>query len=186
MTRLRRSSRAVAALSLAVLLTYCADSAPITGVAQAPRLATAAAQPALVVCDNAQTKSVSKIIGPRGGQLTVAGSTIEIPAGAVGTPTEFTLSVPASHFLEVDISAAGASHYAFARPALITLGYARCQDPTLDQAELSAWWIDTETKELLQEMGGVRNHRAKAVSFPTDHLSGYTIAMSVRSHDDEQ
>ena len=43
---------------------------------------------------------------------------------------------------------------------------------------LTAWYIDPTTHELLEPMCGIDNPLTRAISFWTDHFSGYAIAES--------
>src|SRR5919199_5191632 len=95
---IRRTAKALAALSLAALLTYCADSTPITGVSSAPSAPTLRVAQApsastdgslsLIACPNKKAKTMTRTVGPMGGRLHVEGSSLDIPAGAVPEATE--------------------------------------------------------------------------------------------------
>jgi len=171
--------RALAA-GLAVLLAACADSG-ITAPDGAAALDVAAARAktvgsaTLLACPGLNTERASAVIGAAGGTLAVGGQVMTVPAGAVPTPTLFTMAVPPGRYMELNISAAGEAHYAFARPVSITVDYSRCRGPEPTVA-LDAWHIDSATRELLQDMNGVDDRAARKVTFSTDHLSGYAIA----------
>jgi hypothetical protein len=38
------------------------------------------------------------------------------------------------------------------------------------------WYIDSDTKAMLEPMGGVDNKLLKTITFTTGHLSGYAVA----------
>ena len=99
-----------------------------------------------------------------------------VPEGAVPQPTEFTMSLPPSRYVELDISAAGAEHYTFARPVSIVIDYSRCRGPLLPSGDLSVWYVEGQNKALVQDMGGVDDRLSRRVQFWTDHLSSYAIA----------
>jgi hypothetical protein len=148
-----------------------APSAPVTSEVRAPEVM----QRSLLECPSAQPIQASATIGRAGGVIAVGGFSMRIPGGVVSEPTRFTLLVPASRYLEVEISAAGEKHYQFERRVMVTLDYSRCAlDPR--SAEFSAWYIDSDTKEPLANMGGHDDRGRHRVTFFTDHLSGYAIA----------
>lgn len=132
--------------------------------------------PTLVQCPTDQTQSTSGIIGVLGGTLSVGGTSVVIPAGALLGDTPITLTVPASRYMEIDVSVAGQSTFFFQNPISVTIDYSRCTNLTLFSPPVSAWHIDTETKELLENMGGLDVRLLKQITFSTIHLSGYAIA----------
>jgi hypothetical protein len=99
-----------------------------------------------------------------------------VPAGAVLVPTLIQVTTPASRYMEVDISVPGVEHFVFELPVTVTIDYGRCSRSDLDKAQLTAWYIDSETKALLEAMGGVDDKVARTVTFTTPHLSGYALA----------
>ena len=98
-----------------------------------------------------------------------------VPANAVLAPTSFTLTVPASNYLELDVKADGADHFVFQRPVTVAIDYGRCGLPPLHGA-LSAWNIDPDTKALLEEMPSVDTQLTHTIVFSTIHFSGYAVA----------
>ena len=188
-SRAARSSRAglrglgSALLSVVLLATAaCSDaptSAPASPSLRAPSRAVAAAEAssALLECSYSQAKSARRLITPAGGVLAVGGHAIAIPRGAVSRPTEITMSVPASRYVEVDIIATGHEHFQFKRPVVITLDYSRCGDAADDLlASFTAWYIDQPTRLFRADMGGVDDRLFRRIFFTTDHLSGYAVA----------
>ena len=87
-----------------------------------------------------------------------------------------TVTVPASKYMEVEISVAGSEHFTFELPVVVTLSYDRCTRSAADLLPMTAWYIDSETKDLLAPMGGMDDKVARTVTFTTGHLSGYAIA----------
>lgn len=130
----------------------------------------------LVECPVDTTTQVTSLVTPLGGTLSTGGTTVTIPAGAVLVPTYITLTVPASNYMEVDISVPGASTYTFQSPITVAISYARCSRENINKAPLSVYYIDSATKALLQSMGGTDDKAARTVTFSTPHLSGYAIA----------
>lgn len=163
------------------VIAACAESA-ITGVPDTNVSAFSAKSGAetvgtsLVECPIGETTSRTAVITPLGGSVSAGGTTVVIPAGAVLLPTTITVTVPASRYLEVDISAAGVEHFVFELPVVVTLSYARCNRANIDKAPLSVWYIDSNSKDLLELMGGFDNKLTREVTFLTGHLSGYAIA----------
>lgn len=110
-------------------------------------------------------------------RIHLAGNTrVVIPADAVLAPTAFTLSVPSSKYVEIEVTAGGSEHFVFALPVTVTLDYGRCSRSDLDKASLSAWNIDPATKSLLEAMVSVDDKVTRTVTFSTIHFSGYAVA----------
>lgn len=130
----------------------------------------------LIVCPNAVPTSSTALVSPLGGVVSVGGTSISIPAGAVLVPTLIQVTTPASKYMEVDISVPGVEHFLFELPVTVTVSYARCTRTDIDRTPLSAWYIDSETKDLLEAMGGIDDKVARTVTFTTPHLSGYALA----------
>ena len=129
----------------------------------------------LLYCPSARSMQASATIGRDGGVVGVGGFSMRVPGGAVSDPTRFTLQVPASQYLEVEISAEGQKHYQFQRAVMVTLDYSRCA-LDLRAGDFSAWYIDSDTKEPLANMGGHDDRGRRRITFFTNHLSGYAIA----------
>ena len=183
--RHHRSSLFRAALSVGLItaLAACADTGPTAPSAASSRVATpslAASRPAnkppLLVCPGGRLQQASAVIGPSGGTLALGGHLMVVPEGAVPEPIEFTMTVPPSRYMEVDISAAGVEHYVFERPVAVVIDYTRCRGPQLPTSAVSVWYIDGLRKELLENMGGVDDRYSRRVQFSTNHLSSYAIA----------
>jgi hypothetical protein len=132
--------------------------------------------PALIKCPAGAAQSASSLIGPLGGVLAVEGAQVVIPANAVLSPTTFTLTVPASKYVEIDVTTGDSEHYVFSQPVLVTLDYGRCGRSDLLRAPLTAWNIDPQTKALLEPMISVDNKLTQTVTFTTLHFSGYAVA----------
>jgi hypothetical protein len=130
----------------------------------------------LVECPAQETSSSTEIVTPLGGLVSVGGTSVSIPAGALLSPATVTVTLPASQFMEVDISVEGVEHFIFELPITVTVSYARCARSNIDKFPLTAWYIDSQTKALLEPMGGVDNKLTETVTFTTPHLSGYALA----------
>ena len=132
--------------------------------------------PKPISCPTQDSYSSTAEVGVLGGILSAGGMTVSIPAGALlGTQT-VTLSVPASNNVEIDVSVAGAEHFVFEQPIVVTISYARCNATSLNLTPITAWYFNTETGELIEPMISVDNKLLRTVTFTTGHLSGYILA----------
>ena len=130
----------------------------------------------LLRCPTTETATTTAVVTPLGGLLSVAGTSVSIPAGAVTVPTTITVTVPASQYMEIDVTALGVEHFIFAAPVTVTVSYARCDMRRTDRAPLYAYHINSITKKLLERMPSVDDKTARTVTFTTGHLSGYALA----------
>ena len=164
------SFRSTSLVLIAVLAAgACTDSSPTI-------TSSISAGPVLVECPTSETRSVSGTLGILGGNLELDGHVLALPLGAVLVPTEFTMTVPASRFVEVHVTANGAHGFEFLETSTFTISYQRCTRSDLDRADLTVYKIDPETKALLKDMGGSTNALLRTVTFSTDSLSAYSIA----------
>jgi hypothetical protein len=132
--------------------------------------------PTLLACPASETSSTTEVIDPLGGAVSAAGTTISLPAGAVLAPTTIKVTVPASQYMEVEITANGLASFLFQKPVTISVNYSRCPTNLTDGKALTAWRIDTQGKALLENMGGSNDAPRRTYIFSTGHLSGYAIA----------
>lgn len=172
MYTIRTTFRYAALLAATAAAASCAD-----GALTAPEAASLAAStgPSPLECPVSTTTSTKATIGLMGGVIELAGHRVVIPADAVLLPTEFTMTVPASNYVEVDIKAAGQEHFEFRKPVSLTLSYQRCTRTNIDKENLRIYYIDSRTKAILDDMGGTDNKAARTVTTGTDHFSGYLI-----------
>ena len=141
-----------------------------------PEVVAASASSGLVECPTNQTLRASRVIGPLGGIVSVAGTSIDIPAGALSLPRLITLTAPAGKYVEVDVRADQLLSLVFDAPVTVTIDYSRCTRSDIDQAPLRAWYIDHVTKRFLEDMGGTDDKARRTVTFTTPHLSAYAVA----------
>jgi len=132
--------------------------------------------PALLECPSNQTTTTSAVVGLLGGAVTLGGTTITIPGGALTAPTLLQVTIPASRYMEIDVTAVGFTSFLFQKPVSVTIDYSRCTRSDLDQQTLHVWHIDPDTKQLLEDMGGVDDKSSRRITFSTGHLSGYAVA----------
>src|SRR6185369_10657108 len=97
-------------------------------------------------CPSTVTRQGSAVIDHKGGILEVDGNALVVPPKAVKKKTRFTMTVPASPYVEIDVSAEGVAHYTFQRPVAISVSYARCAESQLPATSMNAWWIDPATR----------------------------------------
>lgn len=130
----------------------------------------------LIECPTAQTSTNSGLIGILGGTIAAAGTSISLPAGAVLVGTLIRVTVPASTYMEIDVTANDLLTFLFLKPVTITIDYSRCPASVTAGKTLTVWHINTQTKALIENMNGVNDPVQRRISFTTDHLSGYAIA----------
>ena len=175
------------AVLLTAIVTACSEqgTSPLEPEAHATELTTpllAPGTPTLAVserllrCPVSTTRSASGTIGLLGGSIAVDGHSISLPPGAVVFPTRFTLTVPASDHVQVEIHADGHERFQFLLPASVTMSYERCAGTDIDADDLSVWYISGLAGTLLELMGGSADPEARDITFSTDHLSGFIIA----------
>src|SRR5688500_3762531 len=85
----------------------------------------------LVVCPTTQTLTTQLLVGTGGGLVSLAGTVVAIPNGALSLPTLITLTIPASQYMEVDIKANNLLSFDFNREIAVQIDYSRCTDPAL-------------------------------------------------------
>jgi hypothetical protein len=174
----RRTIGVAVTLAATAIVAVACDSAGPTDVS---RLASGAVEAReinvkAIRCPSTTTESTVAELGPLGGVVSVGGTTVTVPAGALLTPVTMTLTVPESKYLEIDVSVAGAEHFAFELPVVVAISYARCDHPSLGVGPLSVWYFEGDPKTLLEQMPSVDNMLTRTVTFTTGHLSGYIVA----------
>lgn len=163
--------RSLAVVTAALLLGACADGEVLSP--SNPSLSSSTG-PTLLECPVDTSTSVTATIDLLGGTLELDGHRVTIPANAVLLPTEFTLTVPASNYLKVSVTAAGEEHFEFLEPVSLTLSYERCSRSNIDKADLTVWYVSS-SDVLLENMGGTDDKVAREVTTTTDHLSDYAL-----------
>jgi hypothetical protein len=177
-TRRPLASAAVLAVSLVTLLSCSETTAVDSGSAPDEAISLFGSAPRLVECPTSETQSTTAQIGVDGGLLQLGGTVVTIPVGALLGDTEFTLTVPASRYVEVQIEAEGheGQRFDFELPVVVNVDYSRCSRSNILRAPLTAWYIDDDTKQLLEEMVSIDDKLLQRVTFTTGHLSTYAIA----------
>jgi hypothetical protein len=173
-------------LGLALAASGCSDVAtrptdggvtppPDTGAAP-PDTTTPPASPQLIQCPTTQTATSSGLVSLLGGVITAAGTSISLPAGSLLGVTLIRVTVPASTYMEVDITANDLATFLFRSAVTVTIDYSRCPTSVTAGKTLTVWQINPQTKQLLTNMGGQNDAALRRITFTTDHLSGYAIA----------
>ena len=169
-------TRRLRSLALVGALLGCSGDTP-SGVDSATSELRAGSGVKLVRCENLVAQTGTLLVDPLlGGSLDLPGVSIAVPAGAVTLPTVLSVTVPVSKYAEVEIHALDVTHFLFAREVTVTIDYSRCARPSLERYPLVAWYVDSETMELLERMGGTDDKVAHRVTFTTGHLSSYALA----------
>jgi hypothetical protein len=137
---------------------------------------TGISQRRLIECPTTQTSTASGFINVLGGTIASAGTSISLPAGSVLGATLLRVTVPASTYMEVEVTANDLLTFLFVKPVTITIDYSRCPTSVTQGKTLTVWHINTQTKLLIENMNGVNDPVQRKITFTTGHLSGYAIA----------
>lgn len=155
----------------------CVDAgAPTAAHAPLAQAATEASSASLISCASDRTVSTSGVLGILGGVLSAGGVTVSVPVGALLSPTTINVTVPASPYMEVDVSVPGVEHFLFQLPITVSVDYGRCDPTVTSGTSLNVWYIDSATKQPLELMPTVDNKLLHTVTYTTPHLSGYALA----------
>jgi hypothetical protein len=134
-------------------------------------------RPKLVQCHTDESATAVRSITQLGGTVSIGGTSVVFPLGAVLKPTTVELTIPASDYVEIRLKADGAEHfYGLLKPVTVTIDYSRCVRTDLLSKPLSVWYIDAVSKALLEPMGGIDSKITRSITFSTNHFSGYAIA----------
>lgn len=171
----RRASAGVALTLLLGLVAAC-DTPETVGVHEEAQLLSAS-DVQLLECPRGESRAASSgLLSILGGTISLGGNKVAAPQGAVTSRTEITLELPSTRYVQIELKANGQDHYQFLAPLLVTIDYSHCDGSLLNRSPLSVWLIDSETGELLRNMGGTDNRLLRQITFVTDHFSGYAIA----------
>ncbi len=124
----------------------------------------------------------SKLIGVEGGSVSLAGHTITVPAGAVGQPTLFTLTLATNGYVEVDLSATvtdllgntiDTGSQGFKLPVTLSLTYAWASNVSDPSRLLILRLLD---KDKVEPLKSTVDPTGKTVTVQLDHFSKYCLA----------
>lgn len=186
----------VSALVLAVAVAGCEHTGQFEPVPDAPRFGTESSEGSgsyTLLEDRIPSEiadlDVSKLIGVDGGQISLAGHTITVPAGAVEVPTLFTITLKTTGYVDVDLSATvtdllgnviDVGEKGFAKPVTLTLTFARSPNAPSDADEMKDIKVlrmlgdthDDDHEALETEV----DSETRTASAKLDHFSGYCLA----------
>jgi hypothetical protein len=130
--------------------------------------------------------SISGLISVGGGQLSLLGHTINVPAGAVDRPTLFALTVLPTGYIEVNLVASvtdllggllDVGGQGFLKPVPVTLSYDRATN-VVDPSRLTILRVNSLLGYGRYEVMPSRIDRSsRTVTTELDHFSRYVIAM---------
>lgn len=183
LNRRNRTLRGLIAAA-AVLLASACSADKVTGPSPSPsrnpdELLGLFSKPRLLQCEATETpQQTSALLGIDGGTLSLGGNTVVVPLGALLGPATIELTIPASRYLEVELTAKDndGNSVVFQQPIVVTIDYSRCSRSDVFWKLLSVWYINSDTKELLENMGGLDNKLLEKITFITPHFSGFAIA----------
>ena len=121
-------------------------------------------------CEPRQRQTSSRRIGAKGGQVTLGGHSIDIPAGALASDVEISMSVRPGPFMELEFAPHGLK---FKKPVEITFNYAGCTVPA--NAPLDVVFVENGWR-ILENMPSSDKRSTKRMSALTDHFSGYMMS----------
>jgi hypothetical protein len=163
-----RSPRTLVLRALPLLLTAaCASHAP--RVPDTGRGGTG--RPVAVVCGRGNGGSEARPIGAGGASVAVDRHRLLVPRGGVGTTTTITMMEVASRSIRVELGPDGTR---FEKPATLTLSFARCGGVPRGFRNLQILQVDGNDS-VIAVLPSTVNMRARTVSAPLDHLSGYLV-----------
>lgn len=124
--------------------------------------------------------SASKLIGAEGGSVHLAGHSIAVPAGAVGEPAVFTLTLLTNGLVEVDIKAVAADlggadvgEKGFAKPVTLSLTYGWASNVS-DPGKLLI--VRRLGEDRFEPLKSTVSSTGKTVTALLDHFSAYCLA----------
>jgi len=166
-----RSALAIAALVAAMA---CADNAAPTAprIASAPSVDFAKAKDPkklkVAVCKLQREAWATARIGSRGGRVSVGGSTLTVPPGALRTTTAITAHALATTSASIQFLPEGLQ---FAIPATLSIPYAKCETPLFG---VGVVYVQADT---VTEVEPSTNHPIlKFVTAQINHFSSYAVA----------
>lgn len=129
---------------------------------------------------SAEDLTTSELIGATGGQLSLLGHTLTVPAGAVRAPTLFTITVLASGYVEVDLSAAvgllDVGSKGFAKPVPVSLTYSRATNLKKHDKPFVARIHSVDDYSDLEPLESTIDAETQTVTAYLDHFSRYCLA----------
>jgi hypothetical protein len=177
MKRLRSPAPYAAALLAVVLVACGVESLPSgpssVGTADEIPGADSSADrptPLLYTCETPDCGSVTKVIGPAGGEINLGPHSLKVPAESLDRDVAITAAVAAGQHVRIELQPHGLQ---FAKPASLTLNYEHCSSRP-PKARYVAYVDDLGN---VLELLDVNSHRSgRDVETRLKHFSGYAIA----------
>lgn len=143
----------------------------------APQLNVAAMSVAPMYCPTTWPEVGYGLVTSRGGTIQLGESRIDVPAGAVKSPTSITMILHASPYMLIEMRANGRDHFQFEKPIEVVIDYSHCEAPTTgDGADRTAWYVDEGLGIPVEAMTTTDHPEDRKLKFTTDHFSVYIIA----------
>lgn len=170
------------AAALALVSISCNDSSPVAPAAPAAST-TAAVRPeasllgsvlgatGLLACTPQPYDSVTKVIGPAGGALTVGANWFYVPPGALDRSVAITAVAPSGKVNLVQFQPQGLK---FSRPAVLSMSYANCG--LLGRLVPRHIAYTNDALQILELLPALDNLFRQTVTARIGHFSGYAIA----------
>jgi hypothetical protein len=125
----------------------------------------------LVACTPLSADSVTQVIGPDGGTISVGPHSFTVPAGALDSAVSITAVMPSDVVNRVAFQPAGLTFHA---PAMLTMSYANC-GPLAHLLPTQIAYVD-QLLNLLSYIPSISNARAESVTGAVAHFSDYAVA----------
>ena len=130
----------------------------------------------LVPCPGTTAQLQAATIPITGGSVSVGGTSVVVPSGALSVAALIGVELPVSQYDEVRLTANGLDAFTFASPVTVVLDYSRCGGADLGIQPLTVWRIDPSTKAFIEDMNGTDAKAQHTVTFQTGHFSSYALA----------
>ena len=126
---------------------------------------------ALVACTPLPADSVTQVIGPLGGTMSIGPHSFTVPAGALDSAVTITAIAPSDSLNRIVFQPSGLT---FSTPATLTLSYANCGLlPHLLPERVA--YVDN-LLNVLYYLPSVQNQMSQTVTGQVQHFSDYAVA----------
>jgi len=173
-----RSARQLTAALLVAVAAFtisCSDRGMPTAPATPPQadlVGSLLQETGLLKCSPLPYDSVTAVIGPTGGTITVGPHTLAIPYGALSAPTTITGTLPQGQ--GVNAIRFYPQGLQFARPASLTMSYANCN--LLGSLAPKQIAYTTDALTILSYLLSIDNLFTRKVTGQVNHFSEYVVA----------
>jgi hypothetical protein len=125
----------------------------------------------LVWCTPMTADSVTRVVGPAGGTITVGPHSLTVPAGALDSAVTITAVAPSDIVNRVVFQPSG---LVFRVPATLTMSYANC-GPIAQLLPIQVAYVDN-LLQILYFVPSVDQRQSESVSGEVRHFSDYAVA----------